>query len=100
MKAYGREYWKKILPTLIAFTDGKEIQVNNGDGDWRDQDTFGFFNEFEYRIKPTPLECWVNVYRDGGMDVHRFEGVAKEQSVDVPTISRVAVHMREVESSG
>ena len=47
-----------------------------------------------YRIKPKPLECWVNVYGDNLFSAYRSkEGAEKCVS---GTASRIAVHMREV----
>ena len=48
----------------------------------------------EYRIKPQPFECWVNVYDDGEHNAYDKEKSAVENAYEKTV--RVAVHMREV----
>lgn len=59
---------KEKIEVMQAALDGKEIQILICDGwdDW-DNDTLPAFNwgANDYRIKPEPMEFWVNVYDDG-----------------------------------
>ncbi len=50
---------KEMLPVLQAFADGKQIQFRHKGKDWRDGDSFGFYEDADYRIKPQPtLRPW------------------------------------------
>lgn len=65
----NREQAKALLPIITAFAEGKTIQCRGhtvGCREWKDVDnpSFGYTPDM-YRIKPEPMECWVNVYEDG-----------------------------------
>ena len=48
-----REESKSFLPIIQAFAEGKTIQVNEGEDDWRDLDVLQFnYDVDRYRIKP------------------------------------------------
>lgn len=54
-----------------------------------------------YRIKPKPLECWVNVYPGRAFNAYPSKALAiandAAEGVTKPDLAlRVAVHMREV----
>jgi len=49
---------------------------------------------YTYRIKPKPLEFWVNAHPDNTVSVFHTKESAKK--FDNGNLSRVAVHMREV----
>jgi hypothetical protein len=53
-----REEAKEAAEVMKAYAEGKVIQCNSGDGNWRDNSSdleFGFdWLHFDYRIKPTP----------------------------------------------
>jgi hypothetical protein len=74
-----------------------EHQYIGDSGKWRNTKSGGWSwcpDQIIYRIKPKPLECWVNVYGDNLFSAYRSkEGAEKCVS---GTASRVAVHMREV----
>ena len=55
--------------------------------------------EYEYRRKPKPLECWVNTYTDGSSSSfeRKCDAVdSADEDHNRCVIERVAVHMREV----
>ena len=90
-----RERAKELLPIITEYADGKTVQwFWNGLG-WRDADGASFDGEgVKWRIKPEPLECWVNVHRPGNIYAHR----TKEEADKGESDSRVrCVRMREVE---
>lgn len=87
-----------FLPLVQAFVDGKTIQKNIGLGAdelWLNVvGSLSFANNPEdYRIKPEPLECWVNVYDDGGLLLFDDENEARKYAND--RVARVAVRMIE-----
>ena len=65
-----REQAKKILPIVVAFVEGKVIQVCSNTGIWADNERISLYNLCTwpegYRIKPEPTyrpfkdgaECW------------------------------------------
>lgn len=61
---------KEMIAVLQHFEAGGKVQFisrRSGSGlGWEDvvYPTWNFY-DFEYRIKPNPLELWVNVYNDG-----------------------------------
>ena len=68
----NREQAKALLPIITAFAEGKEIQyrpkrsANIPTPIWMAVDHASFDKDPScYRIKPEPMECWVNVYEDG-----------------------------------
>lgn len=84
---------KDYLPLVQALADGKTIQIKTVAGWYDNEDpTFTYIYD-QYRIKPEPLECWVNVYPSCGV-AYQSEQKAKENAID--DCKRVAVHMREV----
>lgn len=67
-----REQVKAALPILQAFAEGKTIQFRDTSENWSDFgkaepiDGYVFYNYPErYRVKPEPLEFWMNVYENG-----------------------------------
>jgi hypothetical protein len=81
---------------MIAWADGEAVQYrdNNGLG-WLPLSTnhAGFSNGCEYRIKPKPVEFWVNVYEDSEPCPYPSELTARAMSET--SCIRVAVHMVE-----
>lgn len=56
------------LEFIKAFAEGQTIQCRQlGKEKWEDLGDTGYFDgEYvEYRIKPRPIEGWVNLYKDG-----------------------------------
>ena len=56
--------------------------------------------DYEYRVKPEPLECWVNVYKDGSVTHHHTKESAEQWAAKYSgdeAAERVAVHLKEVQ---
>ena len=51
----NREYWKRLLPIIQAFADGKEIEIETSINKWiiKKDPNFGC-DALTYRIKPEP----------------------------------------------
>jgi hypothetical protein len=67
----NRKKWKKLLPLLQDFVDGKSVQCrNNVDKRWRDTDEmYGLLSGFyEYRLRPCDFDStvgfWSRHYKD------------------------------------
>jgi hypothetical protein len=65
----NRERAKELLPIIQAFAEGKTVQARLSGGKWHGV-SYPYFilltttfqaDDYEYRIKPEPLECWVRV---------------------------------------
>ena len=58
---------KEKIEVMQAALDGEEIEVRNksGVGEWdiMPMPNFESWHCLDYRIKPKPLEFWVNVYK-------------------------------------
>ena len=61
----NREQAKKFLPLIAAFAEGKTIQYKRYDGVWSDIPDPIWEPVTEYRIKPSPMITYVNVYPTG-----------------------------------
>jgi hypothetical protein len=58
---------RKLLPIVQAIADGKKIQIRSSTtSTWKDASLdVAFILEPEcYRIKPQPIERWINLYSD------------------------------------
>jgi hypothetical protein len=54
-----REQAKTMLPIIVAFSEGKKIQVNV-EGQWCDREELQFYGPInKFRIKPEPRKFWV-----------------------------------------
>ena len=49
-----REQINKWWPVIVAFNEGKTIEVNGGSGNWKEIHDPNFCLEHEYRIKSEP----------------------------------------------
>ena len=65
----NREEVKKLLPIIQAFADGANVQMKNGSGGWSDLTGPAFNPDFEYRIKPEPMELWLIFDKDGDVEM-------------------------------
>ena len=94
----------EMIAVIAAHRDGKAIQFSSrysGQsmpwGDYTIDGPSWNFSAYDYRIKPEPLECWVNVNNAGQIygpfDSNSAACVCAQRIGD---ISRIAVHMREV----
>ncbi len=74
----NRERAKELLPIIQAYAEGKEIEYkwisddDGPDGAWITPDGT-FESGGEYRIKPEPFECWVNVYDTDGKSRYSYD---------------------------
>ena len=97
----NRERAKELLPIIQAFAEGKDIQFRyyKEGYEWADMRKDDRFTatfpaeDYEYRIKPEPMEIWVNVY-PGRADCF----ISERKAVDAATQAcmHVAKHFREV----
>ena len=82
--AIKREYVAGLLPFIIAYGDGAEIQLNTGTAktpNWVTQTGLSFTSAPEnYRIKPEPRTVWVCRSSDGHVSfVEEKEQEAKKR---------------------
>lgn len=56
---------KELIPVIQAYTEGKTIQYKGCSGKWADVNEPAFLDSYSYRVKPEPIERWVNVYVGG-----------------------------------
>jgi hypothetical protein len=89
----NREGLIKHWEIVKAYKEGKQIQYySHTKNKWVDESNPEFFENLDYRVKPEPLELWVNVYANNVV-LHRTEEVAR---ISACNPVRTAVHMREV----
>jgi hypothetical protein len=90
----------EMIAVIAAHKDGKTVQVRckGSDREWGyTSGPYWNFADCDYRIKPEPLEYWVNTYKNSVYNaLHPTEDSAKA-AANEDTI-RIAVHMKEVES--
>ncbi len=62
-----REQTKALLPVLVAWSEGRDVQFKTSDGEWITfiVDSWSVSDQ-EWRVKPTPREFWVVVSRMTG----------------------------------
>lgn len=85
----------EMIEVIAAHRDGKQIECLQISGDWRVTHSPLFnFSDYTYRIKPAPIEGWVNQYDGWFGDVHSTPEAAILFSG--PDALRTAVHLREV----
>ena len=89
----NRERAKELLPIIQAFAEGKTIQWSNDGNNWIDCEEHEIFaNDYKFRIKPEPFECWVCVNSD-----EYPESVWLEKKYAETENAARTIHMREVE---
>ena len=73
----------KHYECIVAWAEGKEIQVRSGKNDWEDLTTKypDWFQNYEYRIKPQPKP-----------DVVDYLFISDKKSSDLPEINWVFVN--------
>jgi hypothetical protein len=90
---------KDFLPLVAALAEGKEVEHLRGDGVWRILSEYSFNGKPErYRIKPAPMEFWVNVYGNPE-NPSTFAAHPTKQEAEMavrPGVTRVAIHFKEV----
>lgn len=57
----------QIIEVVTAFKNGKKIEYYvKISRQWKEiTDPSWNFNDYKYRVKPEPMELWVNLYADG-----------------------------------
>jgi hypothetical protein len=86
------------IAVMQAYVDGVAVQVLDSHG-WNDLgigNPMWNWDVFDYRIKPTPVECWVWQFESGGIGsaFHTKESAEKIRA-DNPCDGRL-MHMREI----
>ena len=92
-----RENADALADILSEYAAGGELQEEQQPQRWETL-RLGLIitnSDWSYRIKPKPLECWVNVYPNTVQTQHESESEARDCACS--DALRVAVHMREVE---
>ena len=80
---------KEKIEVMQAALDGKEVEYDHGNGFWESCSPTWDWASWDYRIKPEPMECWVNVYPEGCTYIHDSKEAAenrKETGVEMKTI--------------
>jgi len=88
----------KLSEVVAAAERGEAIQIqcHQPHGVWQDKEpTTPWYPSYAYRLKPKPLECWVNFYSDGNSHAHFTEPQARAMASIGAT--RIAVRMTLVE---
>ena len=57
----NREDTKKAIEVMQAYVDGEQIEAKQEGSDWRPSFPIWDWGPNDYRVKPKPIECWVNV---------------------------------------
>lgn len=95
---------QEIIAVVQAAEAGEQIQSRtfkaNLEVDWVDDPNPNWnFRWREFRVKPKPLEMWVNVYQFGGHTdgyAYETEERARVASGDTCSALRIAIRMKEV----
>jgi len=90
---------KEKIEVMQAYLDGEKIEHRMDDtGEWKDVYNAPYFQwgEWDYRIKPKPMEIWVNIYADGDIFGHRNKDSAKSALISDSGNVRLAVKFIEV----
>ncbi len=68
---------KELLPIIQAYAEGKEIQCRiSTKHEWVPARNPGWFDCYEYRIKPEKKKGWINIYhKPVGVDHQYFSGI-------------------------
>ena len=86
----------EAIEILAGMKAGKSLQVKTHEH-WQTRiphaPELPNFGHYKYRLKPEPLERWVNVFANGGSAIHETKEEAK---LFACSAVRIAVHMREV----
>ena len=92
---------KEKIEIMQAFLKGKKIQVKvkGTNEEFKDfistKEPTWDWTHFEYRVKPEPLELWVNKYDFGNYTIHE----SKEEAIkycDRANVRKITIHMKEV----
>jgi hypothetical protein len=85
-----------MIEVLTAYKNGEQIQSKHCDGQWINHPKPAWdFYECEYRVKPKPLEMWVNLYGESNWSTFKTqreaEIIANQHSDHKRTIHMVEV---------
>jgi hypothetical protein len=88
----------EMIEVLQAAKDGKEIEFKEKDKSYwqrlcyKDGSAAWNFWEYDYRIKPEPRECWVNIYSSNWM-AHSTKEIAilKSGGIVEPVLFREVI---------
>ena len=87
----------QIIEVVTAFKNGKKIEARHkAMGDWHVAVPAWDFHQFDYRVKPEPMELWVNVYEDGSIGTFSDVRDAIRIGIKCKDTVRRAVLFREV----
>jgi len=88
----------KLSEVVAAAERGEAIEWRFNFSDWGDKGpNIPWYPHYEYRVKPEPLEFWVNTYEGGVKLFHRTaEGAKAGVLMSGAPVVRVAVHVKEV----
>ena len=95
---------KELLPVITAFAEGKQIQFRHKHQEgWEDNkfgEGLGFYDDYDYRIKPEKkvIELWVNVYDECKVAVWFSKGEADFHAV--PRGRNACLHIRQEYEEG
>lgn len=89
----------QIIEVVTAFKNGKKIESRNKViGGWTDSNPDWNFFCFDYRVKPEPIELWVNEFVDGRWSSHptKKDALTASSLYNQSALARKAVLFREV----
>jgi len=87
----------KLSDYVAAFERGEIVQWEGKPGVWDDKRDNHWDSRYEYRLKPKPLEVWVNIYEnDRPRTSLNHPTEAQARAMASPDALRTAVHMKEV----
>jgi hypothetical protein len=96
----NRERAKELLPIIKAFANGGVVQFRYSKNmKWQNtSDDPVFVVDNEYRIKPEPMEIWVNIYDEKEDDVMgaTYSSKVKAENYASFGVIKKAVKFREV----
>ena len=93
----------EMIAVLTAYKNGEQIQSKHGNYEWQyNASPIWDFANTEYRVKPKPLELWVNIYSNNKYGINttaRDAATARSatSSSDYPHNIIRCAHMVEVD---
>jgi len=90
----NRETARYLAPLMKAYGDGKEIEVMFN-GEWEGCKDPMFVHHAKYRIKPKPIECYLEM--DGRYPIGIWDELPTAESFcQSPSVQRKFIKVREV----
>lgn len=90
----------KHYDAIIAFANGSTIEWRDK-FDWEDIDNPGFYEEFEYRVKPKIVKRYINLYKDLdnryflGPTIYVDEEIAKNKAYTATYVKTIEIEEEE-----